>query len=158
VPPVPAWPRGGRRAGGCPEQGARAQPGVGGAVGARRRRGRRRHGGGRVHGAAGDAVEVPGVDGGDVQGQGRDERRLMEAEAGASVVTDAVGEGREAWRERMAAAGFQEAAFVDEAVESAKSLLRKYDSGWEMAAPAAGAVALRWKGQPVSFCSLWRPV
>jgi hypothetical protein len=92
------------------------------------------------------------------RGRDGDERRLMEAEAGASLVTDAVGEGREAWRKRMAAAGFQEAAFADEAVESARSLLRKYDSGWEMAVPAAGAVALRWKGQPVSFCSLWRPV
>ncbi|CAN6312396.1 unnamed protein product [Urochloa humidicola] len=97
------------------------------------------------------------------KGRDGEERRLLEAEAGTSVTVEAAaaGEGREAWRERMAAAGFEEAVFGDEAVESARSLLRKYDGGWEMAAAtgaAAGkAVALRWKGQPVSFCSLWRP-
>ncbi|CAN6306303.1 unnamed protein product [Urochloa humidicola] len=99
------------------------------------------------------------------KGRDGEERRLLEAEAGTSVVGaaagDAVGGGREAWREHMAAAGFEEAAFGDEAVESARSLLRKYDGGWEMAAVAGAAagkaVALRWKGQPVSFCSLWRP-
>ncbi|CAN6289169.1 unnamed protein product [Urochloa humidicola] len=91
------------------------------------------------------------------KGRDGEERRLLEAEAG-TVDAAAAGEGREAWRERMAAAGFEEAAFGDEAVESAKSLLRKYDGGWDMAAAAGGAaVALRWKGQPVSFCSLWRP-
>ncbi|XP_062209301.1 protein NODULATION SIGNALING PATHWAY 1-like [Phragmites australis] len=94
------------------------------------------------------------------KGRDGDERRLLEAEAGTSIAAEAAGEGREAWRERMGSAGFKEAAFGDEAVESAKSLLRKYDGGWEMSAPVAsggaGAVALRWKGQPVSFCSLWR--
>ncbi|PAN49221.1 hypothetical protein PAHAL_9G434500 [Panicum hallii] len=92
------------------------------------------------------------------KGRDGEERRLLEAEAGTSVTGDAAGEGRDAWRERMAAAGFEEAAFGGEAVESAKSLLRKYDGGWEMSASgAAGVVALRWKGRPVSFCSLWRP-
>uniref|UniRef100_J3LPN7 Uncharacterized protein n=1 Tax=Oryza brachyantha TaxID=4533 RepID=J3LPN7_ORYBR len=95
------------------------------------------------------------------KGKDVDERRLLENEAGTSLATDVAGEGREGWRERMAAAGFEEASFGAEAVESAKSLLRKYDGGWDMAtvvsAAGAGAVALRWKGQPVSFCSLWRP-
>ncbi|XP_015629536.2 protein NODULATION SIGNALING PATHWAY 1 [Oryza sativa Japonica Group] len=96
------------------------------------------------------------------KGKDVEERRLLEAEAGAILAAAdvaAAGEGREGWRERMAAAGFEEAPFGAEAVESARSLLRKYDSGWEMSAPspAAAAVALRWKGQPVSFCSLWRP-
>ncbi|XP_014751807.1 nodulation-signaling pathway 1 protein [Brachypodium distachyon] len=96
------------------------------------------------------------------KGRDGEDRRLMEAEAGAPagmITAPASGEGREAWRDRMRAAGFQEAAFGGEAVESARSLLRKYDSGWEMAGAASGAaaVALRWKGQPVSFCSLWRP-
>ncbi|XP_062213728.1 protein NODULATION SIGNALING PATHWAY 1-like [Phragmites australis] len=94
------------------------------------------------------------------KGREGEERRLLEAEAGTSVPAEAAGEGKEVWRERMAAAGFEEVAFGDEAVESAKSLLRKYDGGWEMSVPAASggacAVALRWKGQPVSFCSLWR--
>ncbi|KAF8728949.1 hypothetical protein HU200_018250 [Digitaria exilis] len=95
------------------------------------------------------------------KGRDGEERRLLEAEAGTSMAAPdatAPAEGREAWRERMAAAGFEEAAFGDEAVETARSLLRKYDGGWEMSPAASGAaVALRWKGQPVSFCSLWRP-
>ncbi|CAM0873357.1 unnamed protein product [Alopecurus aequalis] len=98
------------------------------------------------------------------KGRDGEERRLMEAEAGTAVAVTAAGErGREGWRERMTAAGFEEAPFGGEAVESARSLLRKYDNGWEMSTAAAaatgggGAVALRWKGQPVSFCSLWRP-
>ncbi|KAF0922315.1 hypothetical protein E2562_031807 [Oryza meyeriana var. granulata] len=97
------------------------------------------------------------------KGKDTDERRLLETEAGTNLATDVAREGRERWRERMAAAGFEEVSFGAEAVESAKSLLRKYDSGWEMTTVAAagatgsGAVALRWKGQPVSFCSLWRP-
>jgi hypothetical protein len=97
------------------------------------------------------------------KGRDGEDRRLMEAEAGTTVAVTAAGDhGREGWRERMTAAGFEEAAFGGEAVESARSLLRKYDNGWEMSTAAAatgggGAVALRWKGQPVSFCSLWRP-
>lgn len=97
-----------------------------------------------------------------------DERRVMEAEAGTSLAAPTlrrtgatVGSGRESWRARLAAAGFEEAAFGGEAVETAKALLRKYDSGWELvpppSPPAPAAVGLRWKGQPVSFCSLWRP-
>uniref|UniRef100_A0ACD5WYU7 Uncharacterized protein n=1 Tax=Avena sativa TaxID=4498 RepID=A0ACD5WYU7_AVESA len=97
------------------------------------------------------------------KGRDGEDRRLMEAEAGTAVAVTAAGDhGREGWRERMTAAGFEEAAFGGEAVESARSLLRKYDNGWEMSTAAAatgggGAVALRWKGQPVSLCSLWRP-
>jgi len=97
------------------------------------------------------------------KGRDGEDRRLMEAEAGTAVAVTAAGDhGREGWRERMTAAGFEEAAFGGEAVESARSLLRKYDNGWEMSTAAVatgggGAVALRWKGQAVSFCSLWRP-
>lgn len=99
------------------------------------------------------------------KGRDVDERRVMEAEAGTALAATArrgaaVAGGREAWRARLAAAGFEEAAFGGEAVETAKALLRKYDSGWELVPPspsAGAAVGLRWKGQPVSFCSLWRP-
>ncbi|CAD6223107.1 unnamed protein product [Miscanthus lutarioriparius] len=99
------------------------------------------------------------------KGMDADERRVMEAEAGTALAPTArrgaaVGGGRESWRARLAAAGFEEAAFGGEAVETAKALLRKYDGGWELVPPslsAAAAVGLRWKGQPVSFCSLWRP-
>ncbi|VAH51911.1 unnamed protein product [Triticum turgidum subsp. durum] len=98
------------------------------------------------------------------KGRDGEDRRLLEAEAGTAVAVAAAREamGREGWRDRMTAAGFEQVAFGGEAVESARSLLRKYDNGWEMSTAAAatgggGAVALRWKGQPVSFCSLWRP-
>jgi hypothetical protein len=99
------------------------------------------------------------------KGMDADERRVMEAEAGTALAPTArrgatVDGEREAWRARLAAAGFEEAAFGGEAVETAKALLRKYNSGWELVPPpssAAAAVGLRWKGQPVSFCSLWRP-
>ncbi|KAG0451771.1 hypothetical protein HPP92_026029 [Vanilla planifolia] len=41
---------------------------------------------------------------------------------------------------------------------SGEGLLRKYDGNWEMRVPcgADAVVGLWWKGQPVSFCSLWR--
>ncbi|CAL5084026.1 unnamed protein product [Urochloa decumbens] len=94
------------------------------------------------------------------KGRDADERRVMEAEAGMALAGTARRGGREAWRARLAAAGFEEAAFGGEAVETARALLRKYDSGWELVPPspsAGAAVGLRWKGQPVSFCSLWRP-
>ncbi|KAJ1291834.1 hypothetical protein BS78_02G347300 [Paspalum vaginatum] len=96
------------------------------------------------------------------KGRDADERRVMEAEAGTALADTArrgatVDGGMEAWRARLAAAGFEEAAFGGEAVETAKTLLRKYDGGWELVPPSPSAVGLRWKGQPVSFCSLWRP-
>ena len=99
------------------------------------------------------------------KGRDADERRVMEAEAGTALAATsrrgaAVDGGRDAWRARLAAAGLEEAAFGGEAVETAKALLRKYDGGWELVPPSpssGAAVGLRWKGQPVSFCSLWRP-
>ncbi|CAL5061681.1 unnamed protein product [Urochloa decumbens] len=94
------------------------------------------------------------------KGRDADERRVMEAEAGTALEATARRGGREAWRARLAAAGFEEVAFGGEAVETARALLRKYDGGWELVPPSpstGAAVGLRWKGQPVSFCSLWRP-
>ncbi|KAK3125670.1 hypothetical protein QOZ80_7BG0608230 [Eleusine coracana subsp. coracana] len=95
------------------------------------------------------------------KGRDVDERRVMEAEAGMGLTMPAAAfDGSEAWRARMAAAGFVEAAFGGEAVETARALMRRYDSGWELVPPlpaTGAAVGLRWKGQPVSFCSLWRP-
>ncbi|CAN6168788.1 unnamed protein product [Urochloa humidicola] len=94
------------------------------------------------------------------KGRDADERRVMEAEAGMALMATARRGGREAWRARLAAAGFEEAVFGGEAVETARALLRKYDAGWELVPPsssAGAAVGLRWKGQPVSFCSLWQP-
>ncbi|OEL21914.1 Nodulation-signaling pathway 1 protein [Dichanthelium oligosanthes] len=99
------------------------------------------------------------------KGRDADERRVMEAEAGTALAATArrgatVGGGREALLARLAAAGFEEAAFGAEALETAKALLRKYDGGWELVPPSpssGAAVGLRWKRQPVSFCSMWRP-
>lgn len=73
--------------------------------------------------------------------KGRDgqDRRFLEAEAGTAVAVAATREAvwREGWRDRMTAAGFEQVAFGGEAVESARSLLRKYDNGWEMSTAAA---------------------
>lgn len=89
------------------------------------------------------------------------ERRVLEGEAARFLETTAeaaAAEGRDLWRERMAAVGFREEAFGEEALDAGRALLRKYDGNWEMrAAPAEAAVGLRWKGHPVSFCSLWKP-
>ncbi|WOL02636.1 hypothetical protein Cni_G11355 [Canna indica] len=94
--------------------------------------------------------------------KGRDcaERRLVEGEAARILETpaEAEAEARERWRERMDAVGFREEPLGEEVIDSGRSLLRKYDSNWEMrASPAEAVVALGWKGQPVSFCSLWKP-
>ncbi|KAK3127676.1 hypothetical protein QOZ80_7AG0576830 [Eleusine coracana subsp. coracana] len=95
------------------------------------------------------------------KGRDADERRVMEAEAGTALtMPTAAIEGWETWRARMIAAGLVEVAFGGEAVETARALMRRYDSGWELVPPSlatGAAVGLRWKGQPVSFCSLWRP-
>jgi hypothetical protein len=73
------------------------------------------------------------------KGNDTDERRVMEEEAG---IKHGVAQSDSGWA-WMAAAGFVKAAFWGEAMETAKSLLRKYDGVWELV--------------PVSFCLLWRP-
>ncbi|KAJ1697608.1 hypothetical protein LUZ63_006120 [Rhynchospora breviuscula] len=86
------------------------------------------------------------------------ERKMMEGEA-AQILDESGIEGRERWRELMVGLGFREESFGDESIETTKALLRKYDGNWEMKAErAVAAVRLRWKGQPVSFCSLWKPI
>lgn len=64
----------------------------------------------------------------------------MEGEAArVRETSEPAAEGRERWQERMAAAGFEEEAFGEEAMEAGKALLRKCDGNWEMrtASPAA---------------------
>lgn len=96
--------------------------------------------------------------------KGRDcaERRVMEGEMARflGMQGEGVGEGREKWRERMIGLGFREEGFGEEAVDGGRALLRKYDGNWEMKAGSemAGVIGLWWKGQPVSFCSIWKPV
>ncbi|KAK8951236.1 Nodulation-signaling pathway 1 protein [Platanthera zijinensis] len=97
------------------------------------------------------------------KGKECEERRAVEGEA-ARVLEEGEaweadgGGGRERWRERMGAAGFKEKGFGEEAVEAGRALLRKFDGNWEMRSAGDGAVGLWWKGQPVSFCSLWKPI
>ncbi|XP_008802452.1 protein NODULATION SIGNALING PATHWAY 1-like [Phoenix dactylifera] len=91
--------------------------------------------------------------------KGRDcaERRVVEGEAARVLEWGAAAaEGCERWRERMVGLGFREERFGEEAVEAGRALLRKYDGNWETRM-AGAAVGLGWKGQRVSFCSLWKP-
>ncbi|PKA53574.1 Nodulation-signaling pathway 1 protein [Apostasia shenzhenica] len=93
------------------------------------------------------------------KGRECEERRVMEGEA-ARILDEWDGEwaGKERWRERMEGEGFMEERIGEEAVEAGRALLRKYDGNWEMrAGGAAAGVGLWWKGQPVTFCSLWKP-
>jgi len=53
--------------------------------------------------------------------------------------------------------GFVGEVFGEDAIDGARALLRKYDSNWEMRIEEKdGFVGLWWKGQPVSFSSLWK--
>ncbi|XP_072988363.1 protein NODULATION SIGNALING PATHWAY 1 [Typha latifolia] len=87
------------------------------------------------------------------KGKESEERRVMEGEA--ARILEAEVEERVRWKERMLGLRFREEGFGEEAVDAGRALLRKYDGNWEMRT-AEKAVGLWWKGQPVSFCSLWK--
>lgn len=60
----------------------------------------------------------------------------------------------------MEEVGFLEEPFGDEAVESGRALVRKYDGNWEMrtvamtaAAERMATVMLSWKGHPARYPS-----
>ncbi|XP_050231142.1 protein NODULATION SIGNALING PATHWAY 1 [Mercurialis annua] len=92
------------------------------------------------------------------KGGDSEERRMMEGEA-AKALTNCgeMNEGKEKWCERMRGVGFVAEVFGEDAIDGARALLRKYDSSWEMRMDETdGCVGLWWKGQPVSFCSLWK--
>lgn len=92
------------------------------------------------------------------KGRESDERRMVEGEA-AKALTNVgeMNERKEKWCERMASAGFSKGVFGEDAIDGARALLRKYDSNWEIRVEDRdGCVGLWWKGQPVSFCSLWK--
>lgn len=92
------------------------------------------------------------------KGRESDERRMIEAEA-AKVLINAgeMNERKEKWCERMKNAGFRGEVFGEETIDGARALLRKYDSNWEFRVEEKdGCVGLWWKGQTVSFCSLWK--
>ncbi|KAK3030926.1 hypothetical protein RJ639_036664 [Escallonia herrerae] len=92
------------------------------------------------------------------KGRESEERRMMEGEA-AKALTNVgeMNEKKEKWCERMRGVGFAGELFGEDAIDGARALLRKYDSNWEMRVEDRdGCVGLWWKGQPVSFCSLWK--
>lgn len=87
------------------------------------------------------------------------ERMLMEEEAAKALTNQSdMNEGKEKWRQRMRGAGFVGGVFGEEAIDGAhQALLRKYHHNWEMRVEDKdGCVELLWKGQAVSFCSLWK--
>ncbi|KAB1218360.1 Nodulation-signaling pathway 1 protein [Morella rubra] len=92
------------------------------------------------------------------KGRESEERRVMEGEAAKALTNQTeMNEGKEKWCERMRGSGFVGEAFGEDAIDGARALLRKYDSNWEMrVGEKDGCVGLWWKGQPVSFCSLWK--
>lgn len=92
------------------------------------------------------------------KGRESDERRVMEGEAAKALTNQSeMNEGKEKWFERMKEAGFVGEMFGEDAIDGGRALLRKYDSNWEMKVEENNtSVGLWWKGQPVSFCSLWK--
>ncbi|KAI3803331.1 hypothetical protein L1987_31481 [Smallanthus sonchifolius] len=92
------------------------------------------------------------------KGREMEERNLVEGEAAKALINACeMNEKREKWGDRMTGVGFVEQAFADDVVDQARALLKKYDSHWEMRVEEKdGSVGLWWKGQPVSFCSLWK--
>ncbi|KAF8406842.1 hypothetical protein HHK36_005963 [Tetracentron sinense] len=92
------------------------------------------------------------------KGRECEERRVVEGEAATALTSQSeMNEGKEKWCERMRGVGFVGEVLGEEATDGARALLRKYDSNWEMRMDEKdGCVCLWWKGQPVSFCSLWK--
>lgn len=92
------------------------------------------------------------------KGRESDERRVMEGEAAKALTNRGeMNEGKEKWCERMKGVGFVGQVFGEDAIDGGRALLRKYDSNWEMRVDEKdGCAGLWWKGQPVSFCSLWK--
>ncbi|CAK9150121.1 unnamed protein product [Ilex paraguariensis] len=92
------------------------------------------------------------------KGRESEERRMMEGEAAKALINiGEMNETKEKWCEKMRVVGFVGRMFVEDTIDGARALLRKYDSNWEMRVEERdGCVGLWWKGQPVSFCSLWK--
>ncbi|KAF5201994.1 Nodulation-signaling pathway 1 protein [Thalictrum thalictroides] len=93
------------------------------------------------------------------KGRECEERRVMEGEAATALINGLeMNEGKEKWCEKMRRVGFIGEVFGEDVIDGARALLRKYDSNWEMKIDDKDkCVCLGWKGQPVSFCSLWKP-
>ncbi|KAM7254496.1 hypothetical protein ACFE04_003876 [Oxalis oulophora] len=92
------------------------------------------------------------------KGRETEERKVIEGEAAKGMTNiGEMNEGKEKWCERMKGVGFVCETFGEDATDGARVLLRKYDNNWEMKMDEKdGCVGLWWKGEPVSFCSLWK--
>ncbi|XP_010534939.1 PREDICTED: scarecrow-like protein 29 [Tarenaya hassleriana] len=92
------------------------------------------------------------------KGQDSEERKLMEGEATKALTSEReMNEGKEKWFDRMRRAGFATEVFGEDAIDGARALLRKYDNNWEIRLEDEDTFAgLWWKGESVSFCSLWK--
>ncbi|KFK38757.1 hypothetical protein AALP_AA3G156800 [Arabis alpina] len=94
-----------------------------------------------------------------IEEKNSEERNLMEGEATKVLMNggEILNEGKDQWYERMIKAGFVAQAFREDAIDGAKSLLRKYDNNWEISMEDENTFCgLMWKGEAVSFCSLWK--
>ncbi|KAK1358503.1 Nodulation-signaling pathway 1 protein [Heracleum sosnowskyi] len=91
------------------------------------------------------------------KGGDSEERRMIEGETAKTLTyMGEMNERKEKWCERMHGVGFTGEVFGEDAIDGARVLLKKYDRHWEMRVEEGdGCVGLWWKGQPVSFCSLW---
>lgn len=95
------------------------------------------------------------------KGRESEERRMMEGEAAKALVNKGeMNEVKEKWFERMREVGFVGEAIGEDAIDGGRALLRKYDGNWEMRVEVEEkerfCVGLWWKGEAVSFCSLWK--
>ncbi|KAL8230258.1 hypothetical protein R6Q57_000036 [Mikania cordata] len=92
------------------------------------------------------------------KGREMEDRKMMEGEASKGLINMCnMNERKEKWAERMIGVGFAGDVFREDVMDGARALLRKYDSNWELRVEERdGCVGLWWKGQPVSFCSLWK--
>lgn len=92
------------------------------------------------------------------KGRESERRRMMEGEAAKALThMGEMNERKEKWCERLRTVGFGWELFGEDAIDGARALLKKYDSNWEMRVDEKdGCVGLWWKGESVSFCSLWK--
>ncbi|KAA0059401.1 nodulation-signaling pathway 1 protein [Cucumis melo var. makuwa] len=93
------------------------------------------------------------------KGRESEERRVMEGEAAKALrnVEGEMNEEKGKWCERMRNVGFERKRFGEDTIDTARASMRRYDNNWEMRMEDKdGCVGLWWKGQPVSFCSLWK--
>ncbi|KAI3914314.1 hypothetical protein MKW98_014921 [Papaver atlanticum] len=92
------------------------------------------------------------------KGRECEERKVFEGEASKAIMSEMeMNDGREKWCEKMREVGFVSEGFGEDVTDGGKSLLRKYDSNWEMKVDEKdGCACLLWKGERVSFCSLWK--